>query len=221
MKFDYSKTIQGISLKDIRKLFRRTEHVNVDLFKERFSISHHVASYALDELLLNGLLEKDEYDAGWFKTTSLGKSLAASATVRMTNKKAHELYNSFLKRVEYVNSDESGFAYGVDRVVLLGSFLNPNLADYGDIDLLVRLVKKYPADSETQKQLEEESRAFGSYPSGFIHWLSWPSREVIKYLKNSSRYMSIDEDTESLEMIEPKGAYKIVYEYPIFPLKPK
>lgn len=220
MKFDFSTTIAGVSLKDIRKVFRKTEYVNTEFLSEHLEISKDIAEKLLTQLVNQDFVEQDEHDANWFKTTSLGKSLAASAPQRIKNKKARELYAAFLKRVEHVNSDESEFAYGIDRVVLLGSFLNPDLPDYGDIDFIVRLLPRYPRGSDKQKELEEASRAVGIYPNSFVDRLIWPSRQVLKYLKNGSRYVSIDEDEGSLEMIEPKGAYRIIYECKKFPLKP-
>ena len=219
MGIDLHATIENIPLKELKKVFKKSEYIDADFLMVTLNLDTNKANKLIAELFAQGFIEKDELRPEIFRTTSNGKRLAATSIQRITNKKAVILFNAFLDRVKYVNSYQSEYAYWVDRVALAGSFLvYPNQPDFGDIDLFVNLKPRYENKSKQDDLNWKRIKLYKQVFPNFVSRISWPRTEVVKFLKNKSRFLSIEDDYRLHEVIEPKGAFKVIYQADSFPV---
>jgi hypothetical protein len=49
--------------------------------------------------------------------------------------------------------------------------------------------------------------------------MNWPRAEVVKFLKNKSRFLSINDDYDSHLNLEPKNSFTVIYKANSFPAK--
>ena len=78
----------------------------------------------------------------------------------INREKADRIMQEFLKRVEEVNRDDS-YPYRVSKLVLFGSYLNPEQMDLGDIDIAFELepkIKDYDELMRYNDQLVDKAR---------------------------------------------------------------
>ena len=101
--------------------------------------------------------------------------------------------------------------YKITKVIIFGSYLS-NKQRINDIDLAVRILPKYDNDEQLIRNEErrDETENNGRYFSNYIDRLFFPENEVLKYLKNRSRAISLHKDSDGiLEKIEQK----VIFDY--------
>jgi predicted nucleotidyltransferase len=197
MQIKSTDTIAGVSILAIRKLMRkgRDSSWNILFIKETLNISKVKAKILIDELLSQQYIEADGEDEGlqYWKTTLLGNQLAlASAAKPIKRETADKKVNEFLNRAHEVNSNDN-YLYYVNRACLFGSYLSSN-EKLGDLDILVELLPKH-SDRDKQQKLErlkiKQAIEYGKNFSYFVQELFWPYEEVLRFLKNRSRSISL------------------------------
>lgn len=111
----------------------------------------------------------------------------------MNKEKADKEFSEFMKRVENLNQNNE-FIYQVKRIVIFGSYLNPENKDFGDIDIGIELeprIKDEKAFELAENEIISNAIENGKVFSNIVDELFYPQDLVFKYLKNKSRYISI------------------------------
>ena len=108
-----------------------------------------------------------------------------------------------LKRVEEVNRDDF-YPYRVSKLVLFGSYLNPEQMDLGDIDIAFELepkIKDYDELMRYNDQLVDKARKEGKSFSSLIDILGYSEKLVILKLRNKEKYISLHRMTDGILQI--------------------
>lgn len=88
----------------------------------------------------------------------------------LNKEKADKLFKKFMERVEEINSNEF-YLYRVSKIVLFGSYIDPEKTDYSDIDIAFELSRKAKSHEEfmemDEQRIKEVELAGKSFPSFF------------------------------------------------------
>lgn len=159
-------------------------------------ISVQKAKKIMVELENQGFLKSEvkrlsEKREPWWEQTVKGAGLRmASAAPQIKRSTADRLLSQLLVRVDEVNNSDK-FLYTVEKVIVLGSYLDENRMFLSDIDIAVNLERKEQDPEKHLKmnldQADEDGRGYESY-----HFcMSYGWYKVLKYLKNKSRGISL------------------------------
>ena len=119
---------------------------------ERFNLNEKETEGLVGELLSKGYIEPA--DNGMYRLTLKGNALSIARCMAPINReKADRIMQEFLKRVEEVNRDDF-YPYRVSKLVLFGSYLNPEQMDLGDIDIAFELEPKIKDYDELMRHIE-------------------------------------------------------------------
>jgi hypothetical protein len=148
-------------------------------------------------LLSSGLLVEDN---GKYTPTVTGRALAAATAARpLLAKTAERLVNYVLARARLANEADA-FAYCVELIAIFGSVASgkerPN-----DVDIACNLVPRWDDDEKLQMAHEDLRRASkrGRF-ANTLEWAYWPQMEVLRYLKNRSKSLSIHSFDEAVKI---------------------
>ena len=101
--------------------------------------------------------------------------------------------NGSAERVEEINSNEF-YLYRVSKIVLFGSYIDPEKTDYSDIDIAFELSRKAKSHEEfmemDEQRIKEAELAGKSFPS-FFDQIGYTERVVLLKMKNKCRYISL------------------------------
>jgi hypothetical protein len=149
----------------------------------------------VSELMNLGYIENIDLrdDRIWFTRTELGVSLSlASGGKRITRKTAERTVAEFMKRVRWLNHDNK-YLFKVTAVVVYGSYLT-STESLGDVDIAVELTWREP----DQKKYHEliwahinKARRKGRHFANLTDEVVWPQTEVLLFLRNRKRSLSI------------------------------
>lgn len=169
----------------------------------RLGVSPAEGAVVLDRLVADGYVEP--FHGAW-RTTLAGNALTnANASKPVSRAKAQEHYDAFLARVGEVNSSER-FLFGVEQVILFGSFLDPAIDPVGDVDLAVKTAKK-PMDGDRVKHSLAHAQASGRQFGSFIDELGWPETEVWMFLRNRSKVLALVAETAWASTVPHRVVY--------------
>lgn len=139
-----------------------------------------------------GLIKRVRPDI-WTITQAGQRLSSATAAKPVSRVTAERVLCEFLERVDRVNRD-AYFLGRVNRVVLFGSMLRPEVAILSDLDLAVEIVPKNgnwdQLQQENQERVEElvdRGRKFRNILEIYAHW----HLEVFRFLKGRSRVVSL------------------------------
>jgi predicted nucleotidyltransferase len=217
MRIEKNEKIGNIPMVKIRDYFKclRPASISKEGLRKYFGLNFQDCDLLINELLQNGFivladetLQDDEY-----QLTTKGQALCAARCVSPMNKeKADKVFNEFMQRVEEINNNDY-YLFKVEKLLLFGSYLNPENSDYGDIDIafeLKRKIKDYAEHEKVNKKRVQEAWEKGKVFSSFIDELGYSELEVILKLKNRCRYLSLHPMTdEILEIAEHKQIYPV------------
>ncbi len=201
MKITKNEKTAGVENVRLRNYLRKfgDGHICVEGIMEVFSLRKPKAEHMLDELLKLGLIEsarlkRDEAPTR-YSTTILGSAFGmASAAKGVSRETATRLLREFLDRVRLSNENEA-FAYRIESVVLFGSYLS-EVASVNDVDLSVELVRRHRVDLAFEDACTKRiNLAFrhGRRFQNMTEEILWPRIEILLYLKNRSRTLSLCE----------------------------
>jgi hypothetical protein len=144
---------------------------------------------------------------GRWRTTILGNAVAKASFARPTKREtATRQYNALLGRVAEANANEL-FIHWVDRVVLFGSFLDPEQDPVGDVDLDLHLSPWWTTE-DFRERLEAHNYAYPKNHSTFFERMSWPERHLLQFLRIGAPVLSLSQDDPIVEQV----AHRMVYE---------
>ena len=161
MRIAKNELLAGIPVLKIRDYFRLLYSglMTRDGLAERFNLNEKETEGLVGELLSKGYIEPA--DNGMYRLTLKGNALSIARCMAPINReKADRIMQEFLKRVEEVNRDDF-YPYRVSKLVLFGSYLNPEQMDLGDIDIAFELepkIKDYDELEETLASFLKEGR---------------------------------------------------------------
>jgi hypothetical protein len=199
VKITKNEKTAGVENGRLRNYLRKfgDGHVGAEGIMEVFSLRMPKAEHMLDELLKLGLIESARVNRGEaptrYSTTILGSAFGmASAAKAVSRKTATRLLREFLGRALLSNENEA-LVYRIESVVVFGSYLS-EVASVNDVDLSVELVRRHPVDSAFEDACAERiNLAFrqGRRFQNMTHEILWPRIEILLYLKNRSRTLSL------------------------------
>jgi len=215
MRIKKNEKVGDIPIIKIRDYFKRLRMVGISKkeVKEHFGLSQKNVDFLIEELLQHDFIEKTtkENQEKEFQLTIKGQSLCIARCVSpMSRKKADEVFNDFMKRVNEINNDDY-YLYKIKELFLFGSYLNSDNVDFGDIDIAFELERKIN-DLEKFNQAKEK-RIEEAYEKGktfftFVEELGYPETEVILKMKNRCQYISLHRMTDEILKI---AEYKQIY----------
>jgi predicted nucleotidyltransferase len=213
MRVNLRENIAGQPVAKIREFLRRAFDGSWGLSyaAKKLRVDLAAAQEVVAELRKRGYVRTADSISGedhWTNTMQGNAFSHASGAKPLLRASADQRLKEFLARVEEVGRNPY-YLYRVRRAVLFGSYLSSQ-DRINDIDLLVSIVPK-EKDGEKQSLLEqrrtEEALRQGRSLSTFIDQISWPLKEVLKYLKARSRSISLHTD----ERILKYGKSKVIY----------
>jgi hypothetical protein len=150
------------------------------------------AQAALDALTEHGFLKVDEA-RGWWSPTVAGGALAQASFMRpISRKKADELLAAVRERAQQYNED-SGKPLVIAELRVFGSYLDPDAAQLGDLDLHLTVSPRDPGSDSAAAVLdyaEKSGRTFGT----FFQMLAWAQTEVRLTLRARNPYIHITDE---------------------------
>lgn len=185
------------------------------LLKQPKSIAKQIINQLVSEDYL--VLQKVKYgDIIQYEITETEKGRRfgiASADPPISREKATQLLNELLERVKQVNATKE-LIYYVKTVKVFGSYLSTKDL-LGDIDVAVKLVRKFDGDKFMEENKKRTHLAIqkGRTFSNYVEETYWPYREVMLLLKTKKKGLSLhDEDADE---VVRKTECKVVYEFKV------
>ena len=163
------------------------------MISEQFDLNKEKTKELIDVLLSEGYIESAK-KKGKYQLTIKGQALCVARYTNPLNKeKADKLFQEFMERVEEINSNEF-YLYRVSKIVLFGSYIDPEKTDYSDIDIAFELSRKAKSHEEfmemDEQRIKEAELAGKSFPS-FFDQIGYTERVVLLKMKNKCRYISL------------------------------
>jgi predicted nucleotidyltransferase len=219
MKLDTTQLIGGYPILRIRDMFKRQSEFSCESVEWLMKLSTAKATRLIKELVQLGYLEfmpprtaaEHADKTKWYELTSEGRTSAlARAVPPMKREKAEKLLAEFMDRVQEVNTSP-GFLYKVDKVLVFGSYLRPEVTELNDV--AVELTTKFADPDERRKAsdaLVATAYKAGRSFSGFMDQLLYPYSMTKTFLRNRSRYLSLHTtDDEVLHLTETRQIFPI------------
>ena len=199
MRIDKNELIAGLPALEVRRLIREIgeSRIDLDATAKVLGKSKGKASKALAGLVRNRLLVED---SGKYRPTLTGRALAGATTAKpLVSKTAERLVTDVLARTRSVNEADT-FAYCVELIAIFGSVASGKERP-SDVDIACKLVPRYDDDEELQMALEDLRRLTkrGRF-ANTLEWAYWPQMEVLRYLKNRSKGLSIHPFDEAIKI---------------------
>ena len=204
MKMDTTQQVAGHPILRIRDLFKNEIALNRYHVERKMKCSAEEAVALLDKLVAGGYLVWDgEREGYWAQydllppARSLGMARAVSPIKR---EKADRLLAEFLARVQEVNTS-ADFLWRVEKVVVFGSYLRPDVAELNDLDLVVTFERKVANPTKYEKLREKQvgrAQREGRSFSTFMEMLAYPLQKTLLHLRKRSRYLSLHRDDDQV-----------------------
>jgi predicted transcriptional regulator/predicted nucleotidyltransferase len=199
-----------IKIRDYFKEIREVEIIKAELGRY-FNLNTKNINLLINELLHNELIEKTQKNE--YQLTMKGQALCAARSVSpMSKEKADKIFKDFMHRVDKVNNNNY-YLCKVEKLLLFGSYLNPDKDDYGDIDIAFELKRKIDNFDEYEKARKKrikEMKEKGKYFPCFMDEMFFPEKEVMLKLKNKCQYISLHRtEDEILKYSKYKQIYPV------------
>lgn len=174
------------------------------------SSGSQVAAVLLDEGYIKVEHQRDE--CTYFTVTVKGGALAlATAAKRIKRATADRLISEVIRVATCVNTDRDYF-FRVTKLLVFGSYLT-DCPTLGDVDLAVELepwVAGSDRDSDAVLAYANQAEDAGRRFSSMFERLYWPTEEIHRALKGSSKAVSIH---RAAEPIIATVATRVLYEH--------
>jgi predicted nucleotidyltransferase len=198
MRIDRSEMIAGQPITKVRSFLRRLGHRewSTEAIAEYFSIDRATGKNLIAELCRRNLLEKAKLWPGerkvFYQRGPAASQLALASFLKpISRKRATELVQKFLERVEAVNANDD-LVYEVAEVRVFGSYLDPSQSEVGDVDLAVTLAPRHgKSHAEAVDLSRARAAASGRRFSNILQSLFYGQHEVLRQLKARSPYVSM------------------------------
>lgn len=188
-----------------------------DKLAEIMGTSKPIARDVLKQLLDEGYLELQKETIRTNTTyriteTEKGRRLGiATANPAITRQKADGLLNEIIEKAKHINATKE-LVYYVESIKVFGSYLSEKEL-LGDIDVAVKLSKRYEGDTFRQQIQKRIDLAFqnGRRFANIIDRYCWPHREVMLLLKSKKKGLSLHDEGE--DDVVNQTETRIVYEF--------
>ncbi|MBY0560998.1 hypothetical protein [Hyphomicrobium sp.] len=205
MRVNWSDVIAGVTMLEIRDFLRyvnRTSFCHLLLVKH-LNVTEGAAITIVEKLLGQGLIRVDPtvqlLSEPAFALTPTGDQFAyTKAVARIGKPKADAILRKFRERIESVNSDRK-LAFYVKRAFLFGSYIDPGMTDYGDLDIAIDLQSRIVWGAKFFDYCEERVEKAGKGNLRRAQAVRYCKREVERLLINRSHYISLAD----MSVIEP------------------
>jgi predicted nucleotidyltransferase len=206
MRIRRDDVIAGMDALKIREYLRNYRDCRITYVTamQTFSISKRKAEELIEGLVKLRLISKCdsrvEENTEHYETTIGGNALAMAKAGRPVSRvSAERILREFLITVRLAN-ERSELAFSIESVVVFGSYLTDR-THLNDLDVAVELQLK-ESNSRTFEQHWKArlAAAPGRRFANMSEQLDWPKREVIMFLKNRSRAISLCELENLFEM---------------------
>ncbi len=196
MKIEKGQIIAEQPVLKVRDFFKRYEQYSVEDAASFFAISKKAASEMCLDLVQLGYSERIHPEQMahaykkkiWYDLLPLGRSLRlARAIPSITRPKADQILKDFMARVEAVNNNER-YVYKVNKVLLFGSYIRPEIIELNDIDIAVEIISKFNDPESRRRKNDEYTRAAIDSGRRFDDWLDQmfcPERDVRTFLRTN------------------------------------
>lgn len=105
---------------------------------------------------------------------------------KMKRTTADRLFEGVKERIKEINTDQS-YCYRITDAIVFGSYINaPEKDMISDLDIAIRLERRYAPDSPEYKAKQNECTS-----RDFLVQANWPKEEVIKHVNGGSHYISV------------------------------
>jgi L-rhamnose mutarotase len=215
MYIDPKTEIGGVSAVIVRDFFRATENGwGFEYLRKQLRLSRSRAETLTSELLRLGYIEEEldsPHGSRSYRETQLGRRFSlASAARPLTRKTAERKLSEFVERVRSLNANDY-YLYRVHTVRVFGSYLTQR-DRINDIDVAVELTPResnhdrwWAACQARSREACEKGRRF----SNMTEEMFWPQQEVLLYLKNRSRAISLHTTDDRVLM---QTEFQVVFE---------
>lgn len=217
MRISRKQKINNIPILKVRDFFAYLQRYRYNTFTLEEVCNYFKINDSEANSLLRVLSDQEfiESSAHCFKTTLKGEALRIARCVPPIKRdKADKIVSDLMQRVEEINNNDY-YLYSVSKILLFGSYIQENAADFGDIDIAFELERKVEDADEFEKlnsEFIDKAINEGKYFSSFFEELSYSETVVISKLKNRNRYISLHRDDEILKVTETKQIYPVVEE---------
>ncbi|MBX2840492.1 MAG: nucleotidyltransferase domain-containing protein [Flammeovirgaceae bacterium] len=195
MNIDSKQKLFGFPTLTIRNLLRKISQTDrtIESIADIVNTDIPDATKLVNNLISeNYIISISRKSKTYFQTTIKGNSYAmATASKPIKRTTAKKLLEGFLERVHQVNSDDY-YLYRVMKVMLFGSYLS-NKETISDIDIAILLEHKHKIKEFTKLDLERahQAKLKGRRFNNFVEEYAWAREEVLLFLKNRKRSISI------------------------------
>jgi hypothetical protein len=125
-----------------------------------------------------------------WNTTLAGGALTMASFLRpITRAKADALLAGVLERAAAYNSDDTK-PYRITEIAVFGSYIRPDVTDFGDLDLAVTFGPRRP-DSDSTDALLAHAHASGRRFNTFLDRLFFSREELLRTLRARSGYINV------------------------------
>ena len=196
----------AVEVRELMRSMRRACHSEAGLAAV-LAVTIPEASRLVADLRAEGLIEvavgergpyvvgRDE-DHLWpelLTPTIRGNALAKARIGKpMSRSDARKLCEGVVARAEGVNAD-GDWLHWVDSVGLYGSFARPGNGPVGDVDLAVRLERRYEGDDHVRRN-EAMVEVGDARPQSFVDWAFYAQRKLLRYLRGRSPRVDLVQD---------------------------
>lgn len=215
MRISRKQMIGNVPILRVRDYFEylrawHSEEFSQKSIGEYLNITEKESDLLIKELLVHEFIKKQKQK---YKLTLEGCALRnAKCVMPIKKEKADLILSEFLQRVEEINENDY-YLHKVTKIILFGSYINPNAVDFADIDIAFDLVKKIEDSDEFGKRnddLVKEAYKQGKSFSNIVKRLFYSETLVLHKMKNKNRYISLHKMNDGiLDIVETKQIYPL------------
>ncbi|MEO8998026.1 MAG: hypothetical protein ABI227_00135 [Rhodanobacter sp.] len=217
MRISKDMMIAGASaakLRDALRWYERSSFWSAESLAARIGVGtsegHDIAARLLEEGYIEVKHSHDDVD--YYAATLKGGALSlASAAKPIKRATAERLVAGVIHSAEAVNSNDD-YLYRVAKLSAFGSYLT-DAPTLGDVDLVVELTPRHSGgecDPDALMEYADEAEAAGKRFSSFFDRLAWPTEEILRLLKGSSKAISIHSPTDRVLV---SATTRVLYEH--------
>lgn len=209
MRIEKGQMIAGFPAKLIRDMLHDVQDIIGEGFIQHWlGLEGEAAFKVLRQLEKDGYLSPHEEFENIYELTDLGTRLAmASAAAPIPRKKAEELLAGVLERAARINNDPS-YTWGVKRIIVFGSYLDPSKDKLGDVDIALELDRKPGLTNDDDAAQTRKDEKEGKRFQNMLTQLTWQRSKVIKTLKAGKPGVSLHDANVDRRILE-KGPTKV------------
>ena len=198
MRLRPHEPVAGVPARKARDLFRYfRDGIRVEGVADRLGLSEEDAAGVVRNLLEQGFVEQSDrptFEEGGYELTNKAHAVANVKFLKpLPRARAAKLVKEAIARCREANLN-GDFTHFVKRLHVFGSY-NSDVPDLGDVDLVIQIEPRPGIGNFTRASLER-AKALGKWPPRYVDELMFGRREVLRFVKGRSPYMTNHQQTE-------------------------